>query len=59
MHPSLVPWAPLTAVQPDLVERIKQNIPFTPYDRDTFYTYETPVGYTDYEAASQTVTVAA
>lgn len=26
-------------VQPDLVQRIQQNVALTPYDRDTFYVY--------------------
>lgn len=32
---------------PDLVRRIKEKLPLTPYDRNTFYTFDA-VGYTDY-----------
>jgi len=38
---------------PDLVERIQKNIPFTPYDRNVFYTPETPKGYIDYQTAQE------
>jgi NADPH2 dehydrogenase len=33
---------------PDLVFRVKEKIEFTPYDRQTFYTPQTKVGYTDW-----------
>ncbi|KAF9017419.1 FMN-linked oxidoreductase [Hymenopellis radicata] len=33
---------------PDIVHRIKNGLPFTPYDRKTFYLPESPRGYTDY-----------
>jgi N-ethylmaleimide reductase len=32
---------------PDLPRRIREDLPLTPYDRDTFYTFEAK-GYTDY-----------
>ncbi len=32
---------------PDLVRRIEQKLPLTPYNRDSFYTFDA-VGYTDY-----------
>ena len=32
---------------PDLPERIRNGLPLSPYDRDTFYTFEAK-GYTDY-----------
>ena len=32
---------------PDLPERIRKGLPLSPYDRDTFYTFEAH-GYTDY-----------
>ena len=32
---------------PDLPDRIRQGLPLSPYDRDTFYTFEAH-GYTDY-----------
>ena len=38
--------------QPDLPVRIQKGIPFTPYNRDTFYAAGTAVGYTDYPAAT-------
>jgi len=38
---------------PDLVARIKKGIPLTPYNRDLFYTPETPLGYIDYEFADK------
>jgi N-ethylmaleimide reductase len=34
---------------PDLPRRIRENLPLSAYDRDTFYTFE-PTGYTDYPA---------
>jgi NADPH2 dehydrogenase len=33
---------------PDLVYRIKENIPLADYDRDTFYAAKSEKGYTDY-----------
>jgi NADPH2 dehydrogenase len=33
---------------PDLVYKIKHNLPLTPYVRDTFYLLETEEGYNDY-----------
>jgi N-ethylmaleimide reductase len=33
---------------PDLVRRIREGFPLTPYNRDTFYTFE-PEGYIDYK----------
>jgi len=38
---------------PDLVERVQKNIPFTPYDRALFYNAESPVGYLDYPTAQE------
>ena len=38
--------------QPDLPRRIKENIPFNPYDYNTFYTKKSPIGYADYTFAS-------
>ena len=34
---------------PDLVRRMQEKLPLTPYSRDTFYTFDA-VGYTDYPA---------
>jgi len=33
---------------PDLVRRIEKGLPLTPYNRQTFYTPETPEGYINY-----------
>ncbi|KAH6977467.1 hypothetical protein BKA56DRAFT_633138 [Ilyonectria sp. MPI-CAGE-AT-0026] len=33
---------------PDLVFRAKNGVPFTPYDRETFYVKKSSVGYNDY-----------
>ena len=38
---------------PDLVRRIKDNLPLTPYNRDSFYTFDA-VGYTDYPTYKDT-----
>jgi N-ethylmaleimide reductase len=38
---------------PDLVRRIKEGLPLTPYDRDTFYTFDAH-GYVDYPAYGET-----
>jgi NADPH2 dehydrogenase len=38
---------------PDLVFRIKENIPFTPYDRSTFYLAKDPKGYTTFEFSKE------
>lgn len=37
---------------PDLPDRIRRGVAFTPYNRPTFYT-QGPVGYTDYPIASE------
>jgi NADPH2 dehydrogenase len=37
---------------PDLPARIKNGVPFTKYNRDTFYS-QGPVGYTDYPTADK------
>ncbi len=39
---------------PDLVHRIKDRLPLTPYNRDTFYTFDA-AGYTDYPAYQDTL----
>lgn len=38
---------------PDLVFRIKENIELVKYDRSTFYTAKSPVGYTDFDYSEQ------
>ncbi|KNG88358.1 putative NADH-dependent flavin oxidoreductase [Aspergillus nomiae NRRL 13137] len=40
---------------PDLPLRLKDGLPFTPYDRDTFYTPLSPIGYSDYPFSDQAV----
>ncbi|KAF7798994.1 hypothetical protein EIP86_010223 [Pleurotus ostreatoroseus] len=40
---------------PDLPRRVQENIPFTPSDRSTYYTPESPIGYIDYPFASSAV----
>ncbi len=35
---------------PDLVEKVRNEIEFRPYNRDLFYIPKSPKGYTDYEA---------
>ena len=37
---------------PDLVRRIRDDIPFTPYDPNVFYATVDPKGYVDYPFAS-------
>lgn len=39
--------------QPDLPCRIKEGVPLNEYDRSTFYTFESPVGYIDYPFAEE------
>ena len=39
---------------PDLPLRIKEGLALTPYDRDTFYTFDS-VGYNDYPFANKLV----
>lgn len=38
---------------PDLPFRIKENIPFVPYNRDTFYVPKDPKGYIDYDFSAE------
>jgi 2,4-dienoyl-CoA reductase-like NADH-dependent reductase (Old Yellow Enzyme family) len=45
-----VSWGKFYISNPDLTERIKNDIPFAPFNPDTFYS-EGPVGYTDYPPA--------
>lgn len=44
---------PRLCSQPDLVERLRHDLPLTKYNRETFYTLgpEATHGYTDYERA--------
>ncbi|KAJ5232268.1 Chanoclavine-I aldehyde reductase [Penicillium chermesinum] len=38
---------------PDLPFRVRENIAFSPYDRDTFYVPKSPKGYIDYEFSAE------
>ncbi|KAH6896511.1 NADPH dehydrogenase [Thelonectria olida] len=38
---------------PDLVFRVKNGVPFTPYSRETFYIKKSNAGYNDYEFSEQ------
>lgn len=40
---------------PDLVFRAKNNIPFAPYNRKTFYIPKSPVGYVDYPFSDEAI----
>lgn len=40
---------------PDLVFRLKNNLPFTPYNRETFYNEKDPVGYNDYPFTQEAI----
>ncbi|XWX00503.1 hypothetical protein V2A60_008523 [Cordyceps javanica] len=40
---------------PDLVFRLKHNLPFAPYNRDTFYNAKDPVGYNDYPFSPEAI----
>lgn len=44
---NLVSYGRAFISNPDLVERLRNNWPLTPYNRSTFYTHDA-VGYTDY-----------
>lgn len=37
--------------QPDLPNKIKEGKALTPYNRETFYIPESPIGYVDYPLA--------
>ncbi|CAJ1940495.1 unnamed protein product [Sphenostylis stenocarpa] len=47
-HADLVSFGRLFISNPDLVSRFKLNAPLTKYDRNTFYTHDLVIGYTDY-----------
>ncbi|KAL4971543.1 FMN-linked oxidoreductase [Aspergillus desertorum] len=40
---------------PDLVHRLKEGVELTKYDRETFYTINSAVGYVDYHLAKSTL----
>ena len=41
----------LTLSKPDLPLRLRHGLPLASYNRQTFYTPENPIGYTDYPSA--------
>ncbi|KAI9448666.1 NADH:flavin oxidoreductase/NADH oxidase [Russula earlei] len=43
---------------PDLPIRLEKNIPLTPYNREVFYTVESPIGYIDYLPADKSLVAA-
>lgn len=47
-HNVLVAFGRYFISNPDLVFRVKAAVDFTKYNRDTFYTPKSPVGYVDY-----------
>ncbi|EIM80039.1 FMN-linked oxidoreductase [Stereum hirsutum FP-91666 SS1] len=53
-HPwDVVAFGRMFLANPDLPRRIKEGIELNVYDRSTFYTPETPVGYIDYPFAEE------
>ncbi|KAK7205922.1 hypothetical protein BZA70DRAFT_310392 [Myxozyma melibiosi] len=50
---SLVAFGRYFISNPDLVAKIKEGIPLTPYNRDTFYLPKDPKGYLDYSYAEE------
>jgi len=53
-HADLVAFGRHFVSNPDLPKRIEQDLPLTPYNRDTFYTFDAR-GYTDYPVYEQLV----
>jgi N-ethylmaleimide reductase len=53
-HADLVAFGRHFVSNPDLPKRIEQDLPLTPYNRDTFYTFDAR-GYTDYPVYVQLV----
>lgn len=47
-HGDLVVYGRDFVSNPDLPKRFELGAPLTPYDRNTFYTHDPVVGYTDY-----------
>jgi 12-oxophytodienoic acid reductase len=47
-HTDLVVYGRLFLANPDLPKRFELNAPLNKYNRDTFYTFDPVVGYTDY-----------
>jgi len=54
-HGGLVAFGRHFIANPDLPLRLKEGIELTPYNRDTFYSPETPAGYVDYPFANEVV----
>ncbi|GKV35191.1 hypothetical protein SLEP1_g43493 [Rubroshorea leprosula] len=47
-RPDLVAYGPFYLANPDLPRRFELNAPLNKYHRETFYTSDPIVGYTDY-----------
>ncbi|KAI0252327.1 NADH:flavin oxidoreductase/NADH oxidase [Lactifluus subvellereus] len=54
-HGGLVAFGRHFLANPDLPLRLKEGHPLTPYNRDTFYTPESAVGYVDYPFINEVV----
>lgn len=52
-HADLIVYGRTFLANPDLVKRFELDAPLNKYDRDTFYTQDQQVGYTDYPFLSQ------
>lgn len=49
----IIAFGRMFIANPDLPCRIKEGVPLNEYDRSTFYTFESPVGYIDYPFAEE------
>ncbi|KAI0049821.1 FMN-linked oxidoreductase [Auriscalpium vulgare] len=47
-HDELIAFGRYFTSNPDLVERLRDDLPLTPYERSHFYTEDTAVGYNDW-----------
>lgn len=47
-HTDLVAYGRIFLANPDLTKRFELNAPLNKYNRDTFYTPDPVIGYTDY-----------
>jgi 12-oxophytodienoic acid reductase len=52
-YTDLVAYGRLFLDNPDLPKRFELGVPLNKYDRSTFYTQDTVVGYTDYPFLSE------
>lgn len=58
-HNVLIAFGRYFISNPDLVFRVKAAVDFTKYNRDTFYTPKSPVGYVDYPSSPEYLAKAA